>query len=91
MSDKIKYKVKETPIAHQGTRFDAGSEVELTDEEASNIGLEYLEKVEESSEQTPPADEGAGESGEGASNETDNPPAEPEGQPEGEEGGEKQE
>ncbi len=66
------YKVKETPVSHKGTRFDPGSEVELTDEEAQNIGLEYLEKTEAGAEPTPPeatppaGDEGGSQSETGA-------------------------
>jgi len=53
MTDEIKqpYEVLHA-IGHKGDRYDKGSIVELTDEEAENIGEEYIKKYFKPIEET---------------------------------------
>ena len=67
-----KYKVL-LPFTHEGEEFTAGSEVELSEEQAAAIGSSYLEKIEAGAEPeaTPPAEGGS----EAAASSTDTPPS----------------
>lgn len=79
-----KYKVKQsfsyadpkTSEAPQEVSYEAGTEIELDDAKAAEIGLSYLEKVEDgSSEPTPPAEPPKEGGAEGSESQQDTPPA----------------
>lgn len=78
-----KYRVKENfsyadpkaPEPPQEVFYEAGAEIELDDAKAAEIGLSYLEKVEDgSSEPTPPAEPPKESGAEGSESQQDTPP-----------------
>jgi hypothetical protein len=52
MSEEIlnDYRVLSTPVVYQGVTHDPGSIIRITDTEANNIGLNYLEKIQPEAE-----------------------------------------
>ena len=66
------YRVKEQ-FEWNGETHEAGKELELTEEEAANIGSSYVDPASASSEQSSEPPTGVGK--EGSQNETDNPPS----------------
>lgn len=80
-----KYRVKESfsyadskaPDSPQEVSYEAGMEIELDDAKAAEIGLSYLEKVENSSsEPNSPADSPKGDEAGSSESHTDTPPQE---------------